>query len=54
MALKCDKPSVNLPASLDDFKAEADTESNRSMLEPKSSSMTLPMLDGAQMEGFQP
>lgn len=53
-ALKSDMPSVNLVGiSLDDFKAEADTESIRSMLEPEVKlNATLPMLDGAQMERF--
>ena len=47
-------PSVNLVGiSLDDFRAEADVESIRRMLEPEVKlNATLPMLDGASMERF--
>ena len=47
-------PSVNLVGiSLDNFRAEADVESIRRMLEPEVKlNATLPMLDGASMERF--
>lgn len=51
---KTEIPSVNLIGiSLDDYRAEADVESIRRMLEPTVKlNATLPMLDGVQMECF--